>query len=172
MKKHYRFIYPQLAGVGLLLVFTLLVVACANMSTATPTPTATTAAQPNIAATSADVEETPLAGAVTVHITLKEYSIASSITTFRTGVPYYFIVSNRGGDYHEFLIIPGKVDGKHIPTLDQLNHDFVEIDPVAPQTTIRVNYTFPSSTVGAAGMACLMRGHYMAGMHLSLVITR
>ena len=172
MKKQRAFIFSGVMGSLLLVALALFVAACASTSTATPATTTTTAAQATAAPTVADVEETPVAGAVTVHVTLKEYSITSSVTTFRVGVPYYFIVSNRGGDYHEFLIIPGKVDGKQIPTLEQLNNDLVEIEPVAPQTTIKVNYTFPPSVIGQGGMACLMRGHYMAGMHLSIIITR
>jgi uncharacterized cupredoxin-like copper-binding protein len=172
MKKQHTFIFSQLIGSVLLPVLALLVVACANTSAVTTAPTATTAGQATAAPTIADVEETPVAGAVTVHVTLKEYSITSSVTTFRVGVPYYFIVANSGHDFHEFLIIPGKVDGKQIPTLQQLNNDLIEIEPVGPGTTQRVNYTFPPAVVGQGGLACLMRGHYMAGMHLSIIITR
>ena len=159
----------------LLVLLTLFVVACAGGSTAAPTSkaTATTEVDEGAAApTMADVNEVPVAGAVTVHITMKEFSITSSQTTFRAGVPYYFIVANQGHDFHEFLILPGKIDGKQVPTNEQLSNDLVEIEPIGPGTTQKVNYTFPTSTIGQDGIACMMRGHYMAGMHLSITITK
>ncbi len=169
------FSFSQLIRGVLLLVLTLFVTACANTSTATPAPTATTttmAAQLNAVPTMANVEETPVSGAVTVHVTLEEFSVTSSVTTFRVGVPYYFIIANSGHDVHEFLILPGKIDGKQLPTNQQLNNDLVEIEPIGPGTTQRLNYTFAASAVGQGGIVCLMRGHYMAGMHLSIKVTR
>ena len=43
---------------------------------------------------------------VEVQITLKEFGIESSLTSFETGVPYHFVVTNAGTVEHEIMIMP------------------------------------------------------------------
>ncbi len=46
------------------------------------------------------------AGKMDVSVNLAEYRIESSLTTFSQGVPYHFVVSNKGQVDHEFMILP------------------------------------------------------------------
>jgi uncharacterized cupredoxin-like copper-binding protein len=48
---------------------------------------------------------------------------------------------------------------------------FIHIEQVFPGTTLRMNFTFTPSLTGKSEIACLMRGHYAAGMHLPIVVT-
>jgi hypothetical protein len=39
-------------------------------------------------------------------VTLSEYKITSSVTTFSPGTSYHFVVTNKGQVAHEFMIMP------------------------------------------------------------------
>lgn len=98
----------------LILVLALLLVACAGVNAAShsaPKPTS-----PFISTSGNQlvtvVEQSPVPGAVTVHITELEFSIHSSITKFYPNVHYYFIVSNQGKQTHAFTFVPTYPDGK------------------------------------------------------------
>ena len=39
-------------------------------------------------------------------MTLSEFRVASSLTSFRVGQPYRFVVTNAGVIPHEFMIMP------------------------------------------------------------------
>jgi hypothetical protein len=43
---------------------------------------------------------------VQVQVTLTDFKIDSSLTTFSVGVPYHFVVTNKGAVAHEFVIMP------------------------------------------------------------------
>lgn len=49
-----------------------------------------------------------------VKVTLAEYTIVSSMTVYRAGMTYHFVVANRGHEVHEFLIMPDKPDGSEL----------------------------------------------------------
>lgn len=51
--------------------------------------------------------------AVTVNVTLSDFKIDSSLTTFSTGVPYHFVVTNNGSVNHQALILPPE-PGQHL----------------------------------------------------------
>jgi uncharacterized cupredoxin-like copper-binding protein len=131
----------------------------------TPTPQENTI-------TFASIEETPIAGSVEIKVALAEFSIKSNVTVFHTGVPYYFVVTNRGQQVHEFMIMPVKPDGSPEPADVQYNDKLIEIEQIAPGSTLYINFEFLPSKAGRYEIACLMRGHYQAGMKLSIVVTR
>lgn len=156
----------------LLFVLALLLVACAGTtvsqfqrSNATPTFPADPVQNPT------PIEQTAVAGAVEVQVTLVEFRIYSTVTTFRVGVPYHFVVSNRGTMVHEFMITLDHPDGTSYPSSEQDAHAIIHIEVVNPGTTINLNYTFLPSSGSRYEMACQMRGHYAAGMHLPLIVT-
>ncbi len=45
-------------------------------------------------------------GSQEVQVTLSEYKITSSLTTFTPGTSYHFVVTNQGQVAHEFMIMP------------------------------------------------------------------
>jgi uncharacterized cupredoxin-like copper-binding protein len=179
-KKLYASISPQLIVKLLILVFALLVVAGigigASITTHHSTPAASAAhstlTPPEDTITFADIKETPAAGSVKVSVTLAEFTITSSVKTFHAGIPYYFVIANRGHVVHEFTILPDKPDGTPLPVASQYESKIIEIEQIAPGTTMTVNLTFSPSIVGRYEIACMMRGHYLAGMRLPIVITR
>jgi uncharacterized cupredoxin-like copper-binding protein len=118
----------------------------------------------------AHIDETPTAGAITVFVTLVDFKIYSTVTTFKVGVPYYFVVTNRGPSVHEFAIFPDKPDGSPLPMDVQYVHRLIEIEQVAPGSTIKLNFVF--SAAGRDEIACQMRGHYQAGMRLPIVVNK
>ena len=165
-RTHHRF--PRLIGSTLLLLLTLLVVACTSTPAATQRSTSTPPQNtPTVGATQ---QQTPVAGAVPVYVTLSEFIIISSVTAFHAGTPYYFVVSNRGHDTHELKIMPDKPDGTPLSPALQYKDTLFEIEPVLPGTTWTFNYTFSPSAPGRYEMACQMGRHYQAGMRLPIVV--
>ena len=47
---------------------------------------------------------------------------------------------------------------------------FIHIEQVFPGTTLRMNFIFSPALIGKSEIACLMRGHYAAGMKLPIVV--
>ncbi len=116
------------------------------------------------------VQATPMAGAVKVDVTLSEFHITSSVTDFKVGTPYYFVVTNAGRSLHEFFIMPDKPNGSNYLVNGQYNGALVQGQPVKPGTTLMVNYTFKASNTTHYEIACLMRGHYAAGMSRPIIV--
>ena len=116
----------------------------------------------------ANIQQTPTPGAVSVTVKLAEYTIVSSMTVFHAGTTYYFVVSNRGQQVHEFMIMPEKPDGSELSPDLQYKEQLIEIEQIAPGTTMRINYTFKPTSAGRYEIACQMRGHYQAGMKLPI----
>jgi uncharacterized cupredoxin-like copper-binding protein len=113
------------------------------------------------------VQQKPAPGAVTVNVTEVEFAIIPSITVFHVGVPYYFVVTNKGKQTHAFTFVPTYPNGTPMDEYYQYNHMLVGLDTIPPGTTQMINHTFTKADIGHYEMACRMRGHYMAGMHLT-----
>jgi len=151
-----------------------LLVACAGMNSASTTTSASTpqaTTTPTFTSTSGNdlvtvVEQKPAPGAVTVNVIEVEFSIIPSLTTFHVGVPYYFVVTNKGKQTHAFTFVPTYPDGTPMDEYYQYNHMLVGLNTIPPGTTQTINHTFTKADIGHYEMACRMRGHYMAGMHL------
>lgn len=118
------------------------------------------------------IEQTAVPGSMEVNVTLIEFAIFSSVKVFHVGIPYHFVVANRGHDIHEFMIMADKPDGTPLPAAQQYKSMLIEVEPIMPGTTQTVNYTFSPSAAGRYEIACQMRGHYKAGMRLPIVVIR
>ncbi|GAC1348692.1 MAG: hypothetical protein NVSMB27_17550 [Ktedonobacteraceae bacterium] len=172
--------FPQLMGRVLVLVFALLIVVCIDIGTSIAThstPTTHTPLTPSQHTISQNtihydnIQEAAKPGSVKVEVTLAEFTIVSSVATFHAGIPYYFVVANRGQQVHEFLILPVKPDGSPQSADVQYKDKLIEIEQIAPGTTMRINFTFSLTTEGRYEIACQMRGHYQAGMRFPIVVT-
>ena len=167
-----NFNFSRLIGQVFFLVLALLVVACASTTITQTSPAKLSQqASPTVQTnTTSPIEQAAAAGAVTVHVTLVEFRILSSVTIFHVNTPYYFVITNRGQVIHEFKIMPDKPDGTPQPPDVQYKGTFLELEPIMPGTTWTVNYTFLASAVGRYEIACQMGKHYMAGMRLPIVV--
>ena len=160
----------------MILLLALLIVASIGIGvsiTTHTTPVAhSTPTPPGDTITFSDIKETPATGSVKVSVALAEFTISSSVKTYHAGVPYFFTIANRGHVVHAFTILPDKPDGTPLPVASQYENKIIAIEQIAPGTIMTVNLTFSPSIVGRYEIACMMRGHYLAGMRLPIVITR
>jgi uncharacterized cupredoxin-like copper-binding protein len=109
---------------------------------------------------------------VNVQVTLTDFKIDASLTTFSTGVPYHFVVTNKGAVNHEFMIMP--------PTQGETDTETAMPKPalagilgkdLTPGATKTLDYTFTQAApAGSLEFACHLPGHYDAGMHLPIVV--
>jgi uncharacterized cupredoxin-like copper-binding protein len=166
IKKSGISIFPELLGKLLVLALALLIVACASTTNANSKPAPTPQASPTTEVT----KQAPAPGSVEVKFTLVEFRITSSVTVFHAGTHYYFVVSNRGHDTHEFMIMPDKPDGSPLSPDAQFKSMLMELEPITPGTTWTTNFTFPAS--GKYEIACQMGRHYQAGMRLPITVNK
>jgi uncharacterized cupredoxin-like copper-binding protein len=94
-----------------------------------------------------------------VKITLSDYKIAASKTSFELGKPYRFVIANAGNKEHEWLIAPRGVDR---PLIE------VEEDELEPGMVARRDFTFKQA--GAFEFSCHYRNHYRRGMKLPISV--
>lgn len=106
---------------------------------------------------------------IEVKVTLTDFGIKSSLTTFRTGIQYHFVVTNEGTVDHEIMLMEPMQGGEE--ELDEFALAVIEEDMLTPGTTISFDYTFiePAPT-GNLEFACHVEGHYEAGMHLPITV--
>lgn len=112
----------------------------------------------------------------TVEVTLTEFGIQSTLTTFQAGQTYQFVVTNGGTVNHEFVIFPaGALMEGH--DMQSSEHDMtgallhIPQDELAPGATVTVEYTFAlAHPLGALEFACHLPGHYEAGMFTPIAI--
>ena len=107
----------------------------------------------------------------TVQVTLSDNKVESSLTTFTAGMPYHFVVTNRGQVAHQFAMMPVGMDMEHM-SVDQMHHSALFMyDNVAPGETRTFDYTFAmSSAAQSFAFVCGTQGHYGAGMQLPFMI--
>ena len=116
---------------------------------------------------------TASSGPQQVEVTLSEYKIASSLTTFTQGTSYHFVVTNNGKMAHEFMIMPMGINMQGMSMDDMHKVALHMIDNVAPGETQTFDYTFASSMMGQSfEFACHLPGHYEAGMRLSMMVSQ
>jgi uncharacterized cupredoxin-like copper-binding protein len=112
-------------------------------------------------------------GGTEVDVTLADNTINSSLTTFKAGVPYMFVIKNNGNHQHNFNVAPpvsvsGTLDASLAKALLVVQQNDL---PVGGGKT--VTYTFPDSAVGAQlEFSCLIPRHYEDGMRLAITVTK
>ncbi len=133
-----------------------------------------TSAAPIAAAAGASSNvQSSASGGTEVDITLADNTIQSSLTTFKAGVPYRFVIINNGNHLHNFNINTpvdkaGSLDAALSTALLSVTQDKL---PIGGGTT--VTYTFPASAVGKdLEFSCLIRRHYEDGMRLQITVTQ
>ena len=113
-------------------------------------------------------------GSVTVNVTLKEFSVQSSVTDFQPGVPYHFIVKNEGQIPHEFMIMPMTMQGMHMPGMPEMSMEerdqaalmMIPEEQLKPGAVVEADYTFETAPRDTdIEIVCTLPGHLEAGMH-------
>ncbi|HEV2581550.1 MAG TPA: hypothetical protein VGT44_11925 [Ktedonobacteraceae bacterium] len=174
MKKQNAFPVSRPVSILLLAALAVLIIACssaAKQGTSSSSNSSSSQTYTSIPIVSTPEPEQPaLPGAVSVYVTLQEFTITSSVRTFHAGIHYYFIVTNRGHAVHEFMMMRDTANGTPISFDEDSSTMFIHIEQVFPGTTLHMNFTFTPSLIGKSEIACLMRGHYAAGMHLPIVV--
>jgi len=109
-----------------------------------------------------------------VTITLTDFGIESSRTTFEVGVPYHFVVTNNGVINHEIMLMSPMPDGElgmDMEEMDAMALAMIEEDELTPGTTMSFDYTFTEpAPAGTLEFACHVEGHYDAGMKLAVTV--
>jgi uncharacterized cupredoxin-like copper-binding protein len=109
--------------------------------------------------------------AVNVNVTLSDFKIESSLTTFSTGVHYHFIVANHGSVAHQALIMPPEPGTISADQATKMSVAGIGGSGINPGTTQSFDYIFTKAyPAGQLEFACHLPGHYDAGMHLSIVV--
>ncbi len=104
-----------------------------------------------------------------VHIVMTEMKIESDVTTFTHGVPYHFIIENKGNMQHEF-----EIANKVAADATEQQHDAAslkELQRLDPGKTQTLDYTFANAApAGKLELECGMAGHYTQGMHIDITV--
>ncbi len=106
-----------------------------------------------------------------VEVTLTDFTIVASRSSFEAGKTYEFVISNEGALDHEFRIIPQEeaLDGMEMHG-DEMHDEallVVEQEQLPPGATVNVEYMFPKDAPDSSlEMACHTPGHYEAGMKM------
>ncbi len=105
----------------------------------------------------------------TVTVTLTDFKIASDQTQFKVGVPYHFVVDNKGAVEHEVMIAPPMTAGMTLEQIDDAQ--LFEAPDIEVGQTKTVDYIFKASALnGKWEFACHEPGHYETGMKLPVTI--
>jgi uncharacterized cupredoxin-like copper-binding protein len=98
-----------------------------------------------------------------------EMYVKSSITTFKVGQPYKFMLMNEGKVIHEFVITPtnkGHESHEDMDTVALLHED--ELDAGQSRT---IDFTFKQpAPAGTLEFECSYPHHYEEGMHIPIVV--
>ena len=108
---------------------------------------------------------------VTVQVTLDDFTIQSSLTTFSVGVPYHFVVTNKSSEAHEFVIMPPASDPAAVDAQRKLAVASLSGQDLPAGASKTLDVTFAKAApAGTLEFACHLPGHYEAGMHLGIVV--
>jgi uncharacterized cupredoxin-like copper-binding protein len=111
-----------------------------------------------------------------VEVSLTEFGIESSTTTFEAGQRYVFEIINEGALAHEFTVSePLRDMGMADHEMGGADHDMsmallhIGEDELAPGSTVTIEFTFTNAADGLE-FACHLTGHYEAGMFTPITV--
>ncbi|MBI5944998.1 MAG: hypothetical protein HY864_11565 [Chloroflexi bacterium] len=118
-------------------------------------------------------ESAPSANSIEVIVTLEDNTITSSMTEFKVGVPYKFVITNAGNHGHNFNI------AQPVSVVGSLNAALSGALLAVPKSQlgegaqVTVEYTFPESALTTQlELSCLITRHYQDGMFLAITVTQ
>ncbi|HEV8193005.1 MAG TPA: hypothetical protein VGP82_16195 [Ktedonobacterales bacterium] len=130
----------------------------------------TTAAATSTSTASTGSTTPTSSGPTTVQVTLVDFKIESSLTTFKVGVPYHFVVTNNGTTTHEFMALPVSMETASEDARDAA--ELFEVSELDPGKTGTKDYTFTKAyPAGIVEFACHVGSHFEAGMKLPFTVS-
>jgi uncharacterized cupredoxin-like copper-binding protein len=129
-----------------------------------------------LAACTASQAEQPVNadGSVNVDVTLKDFTIESSLMEFKPGIRYHFVVTNKGQVAHEFMIMPIPehmgMAGMSMEQYDEMALMMIPIEQLPVGATVETDYTFDKRPEGNIELVCMTPGHFEAGMRTAITI--
>jgi uncharacterized cupredoxin-like copper-binding protein len=114
---------------------------------------------------------------VEVPITMTEFKIETPQTSFKVGVPYRFVVTNKGTVNHDFSISPPVMAHGGMSTSAEAAHEdalaVIDAADMPPGATKTIDLVFrePMSS-DEIEFACHTPGHYEAGMQVPITVTQ
>ena len=105
------------------------------------------------------------AAAGEVAVTLQEFAVLASATTFAVGQEYTFVATNAGGFPHEMVIEPAGGNDEPLEADGQA----AEIEGIEPGQSASLTWTFTEP--GTYQIACHVRDHYPRGMVVTIRVT-
>jgi uncharacterized cupredoxin-like copper-binding protein len=111
----------------------------------------------------------PASSVVTVHITLTDFKIESSLTTFSQGVSYRFVVTNKSSKQHEFLLGPLMQPGMTMNDVEKQKLFGVGVLAAGVTKSIDVLFTNAAGP-GVVEFSCHVGDLYEAGMRREAVV--
>jgi uncharacterized cupredoxin-like copper-binding protein len=142
---NYRFLLSMGVVVGFLMI---VLAACSGTSSTTPSNT------------------------FQVHVSLTDFKVQSSVSTFSPGQAYHFVVTNNGQTNHEFMIMQ-LMSGQmgNMQQMDKMALYHIDATALPPGASKSFDYTFPSSvSQQSLEFSCHLPGHYEAGMHQPIAV--
>jgi uncharacterized cupredoxin-like copper-binding protein len=108
---------------------------------------------------------------IEVKVTAGDYYFNSSMTSFKQGVTYHFVVANVGMVEHEFMIVKPMPTSQNMEEMDEQALAHIEEDDLQPGQTASIDYTFTQAyPAGTLEFACHLPGHYEQGMVLPIEV--
>lgn len=112
----------------------------------------------------------------TVTVTLRDFRLSASTTTVAAG-QVRFVLDNRGPSTHELVIVRTERPARDLPILTDgltVDEEASSLQEVGEDPDIALGATNTLDVRLAPGryvLFCNLAGHYLGGMHLSLVVT-
>lgn len=154
-----------LAFLALFCTCLFLFTSCADSG---PSTAANSASSLNTAVMSSPTTQT---GPNDVLITLTDFSVASTRTTFTAGVRYHFIIVNKGAALHEFMVAPPDMDSMSMEHMDEMA--LAHIDDIHPGQRVTLDLTFSKpAPAGTLEFSCHLFNHYQMGMKLKITVVK
>lgn len=122
---------------------------------------------------SGGAQSTP-AGTVTV--TLSDFKIEASQTSFQVGKSYHFVVANSGkstASHELMLIMPMSGNGMDMSEMDKMALYAINAKDLPPGASKSFDYTFTQPAAsGELEFACHVGSHYTLGMHMPITVNK
>lgn len=111
-------------------------------------------------------------GTEVVQVTVGDFWIESSQTTFQPGTPYRFVVTNEGRAVHEFMVVsPMLTAAMSMEEMDEMALGVIDYRELPPGATTVLDLTFDQAyPAGSLELSCHVPGHYESGMRLPIVV--